>query len=68
MDDIKAPPEAPEAPRLRLGKHENWLPLELVQVVIDLLYERERAHLSALLGEAATGEAPKTARPSRARP
>lgn len=51
-----------EAPRMRLGEHENWLPLPLVQAVLDILYERNRALLSALLGEAATGEPPRVSR------
>jgi hypothetical protein len=44
------------APRLRLGEHDDWLPLELVQALIDLMYERQRAQLAALIGEAMTGE------------
>lgn len=51
-----------EAPRMRLGEHENWLPLPLVQAVLDILYERNRPLLSALLGEAATGEPPRVTR------
>jgi hypothetical protein len=44
------------APRLRLGKHDDWLPLDLVQAVIDLMYDRQRGQLAALIGEAMTGE------------
>lgn len=51
-----------DAPRLNLGPHKDWLPLELVQAILDLLYERERAHLAALMGEAATGAVPKVPR------
>lgn len=51
-----------ETPRMRLGEHDNWLPLPLVQAVLDILYERNRPLLSALLGEAATGERPKASR------
>ena len=58
MDENNPGPE----PRMRLGEHENWLPLPLVQAVLDILYERNRAQLSALLGEAATGEPPKSSR------
>lgn len=51
-----------EAPRMRLGEHDKWLPLPLVQAVLDILYDRHRPLLSALLGEAATGERPTVTR------
>ena len=51
-----------EPTRMRLGEHDNWLPLPLVQAVLDILYERNRPLLSALLGEAATGERPTVSR------
>lgn len=51
-----------EEPRMRLGEHDNWLPLPLVQALLDILYERNRPQLAALLGEAATGERPKASR------
>lgn len=53
---------ATEQPRMRLGEHDNWLPLPLVQAVLDILYDRNRPLLSALLGEAATGEPPRVTR------
>lgn len=62
MDPQTTPNGAKSAPMLRLGEHENWLSVELTQRVIDILYERYRPFLSALLGEAATGEAPRARR------
>jgi hypothetical protein len=50
------------APRLRLGEHEDWLPLDLVQKVVDIMWERDRPRLSGLLGEAMTGARPGATR------
>lgn len=51
-----------QLPRFRLGQHEDWLPGEAVQRLIDILHERNRPYLSSLLGEVFTGERPKAGR------
>lgn len=55
-------PDEPSTDRFRLGDKEDWLPREVVQRVIDLMHERSRPYLGALLAEALTGEAPRTGR------
>jgi hypothetical protein len=52
-------------PRLRLGEHADWLPLDLVQRVVDIMWERDRARLSGLLGEAMTGARPAASRAAK---
>lgn len=61
-DAVKLHLEGTNRPMFRLGEHENWLSMELVQRVIDILNEHHRPFLSALLGEAATGEKPRARR------
>ena len=51
--------EAPETPMFRLGERDNWLSMAHVQAVLDLMNERHKPLLSALLGEALTGEIPR---------
>lgn len=51
-------------PRFRLGEHEDWLPAPAVQRLLDILHERNRPYLGALLAEALTGEPPKIRRSS----
>lgn len=55
----KANGKAPEAPMFRLGERDNWLSMAHVQAVIDIMNERHKPLLSALLGEALTGEVPR---------
>lgn len=53
------------APRLRLGDHDDWLPVEVAQRIIDIMWQRERPRLAGLLGEAMTGDRPTATRASR---